>query len=164
MTGPNQDGALDRRRLREMFAPQTRYVSSKIMPLDDAIRAHVKPGMTIHFGYTGARPMAASNALVRVFAGTKPGFWVVCAGMVANQASLVSEGLLRKMTVSFVGENYPDRFAAPRLSASDRCQGGRDREPVAAADRAAACRWGFRLPLRPHAGAGRKLDGRKSGL
>ena len=107
MTGPNQDGALDRWRLREMFAPQTRYASSKVMPLDDAIRAHVKPGMTIHFGYTGARPMAASNALVRVFAGTKPGFWVVCAGMVANQASLVSEGLLRKMTVSFVGENYP---------------------------------------------------------
>lgn len=107
MTGDGKGGALDRRRLREMFAPQTHYTSSKVMPLDDAIRAHVEPGMTIHFGYTGARPMAASNALVRVFAGTKPGFRVVCAGLVANQASLVSEGLLRKMIVSFVGENYP---------------------------------------------------------
>jgi acyl CoA:acetate/3-ketoacid CoA transferase alpha subunit/acyl CoA:acetate/3-ketoacid CoA transferase beta subunit len=97
----------DRRRLREMFAPPTRYATSKVAPLDEAIRTHVKAGMTIHFGYTGARPMAASNALVRVFAGSKPGFWVVCAGMVANQASLASEGLLRKMTVSFVGENYP---------------------------------------------------------
>lgn len=107
MTGKPGGGPFDRRRLREMFAPQTRYASSKVMPLDDAIRAHVEPGMTIHFGYTGARPMAASNALVRVFAGTRPNFRVVCAGMVANQASLVSEGLLRKMTVSFVGENYP---------------------------------------------------------
>jgi acyl CoA:acetate/3-ketoacid CoA transferase alpha subunit len=97
----------DRARLRTMFAPPTRYATSKVAPLDDAIRTHVKPGMTIHFGYTGARPMAASNALVRVFAGTKPGFHIVSAGMVANQASLVSEGLLRKMTVSFVGENYP---------------------------------------------------------
>lgn len=107
MTGEAKGGAFDRRGLREMFAPQTRYASSKVMPLDDAIRRHVKPGMTIHFGYTGARPMAASNALVRVFAGTKPDFQVVCAGLVANQASLVSQRLLRKMTVSFVGENYP---------------------------------------------------------
>lgn len=107
MRSHDSGGVPDRRRLREMFAPQTHYTSSKVMPLDDAIRAHVKPGMIIHFGYTGARPMAASNALVRVFAGTRPDFHVVCAGMVANQASLVSEGLLRKMTVSFVGENYP---------------------------------------------------------
>ncbi|WP_210483564.1 CoA-transferase [Microvirga antarctica] len=101
------DSVYDRRRLREMFAPPSRYATSKVMPLDVAIAKHVKAGMTIHFGYTGARPMAASNALVRAFAGTKPNFWVVCAGMVANQASLVSEGLIRKMTVSFVGENYP---------------------------------------------------------
>ena len=72
MTGGTKGGALDRRRLREMFAPQTRYASSKVMPLDDAIRTHVKPGMTIHFGYTGARPMAASNALVRVSPARSP--------------------------------------------------------------------------------------------
>ena len=104
---PPDEPVYDRRRLREMFKPPSRYATSKVMPLDAAINRHVKAGMTIHFGYTGARPMAASNALVRAFAGTKPEFWVVCAGMVANQASLVSEGLLRKMTVSFVGENYP---------------------------------------------------------
>jgi acyl CoA:acetate/3-ketoacid CoA transferase alpha subunit/acyl CoA:acetate/3-ketoacid CoA transferase beta subunit len=97
----------DRRRLREMFTPQSRYAHSKVMALDDAIRTHVKPEMTIHFGYTGARPMAASNALVRVFAGTRPQFTIVGAGFVSNQASLVSEGLVKRMTVSFVGENYP---------------------------------------------------------
>ncbi|MEH2474437.1 acyl CoA:acetate/3-ketoacid CoA transferase alpha subunit/acyl CoA:acetate/3-ketoacid CoA transferase beta subunit [Nitrobacteraceae bacterium AZCC 2161] len=97
----------DRRRLREMFAPQTLYVGSKVMPLDDAIRTFVKPEMIVHFGYTGARPMAASNALVRVFAGTHPKFSIVSAGLVSNQASLVSEGLVKRMTVSFVGENYP---------------------------------------------------------
>jgi acyl CoA:acetate/3-ketoacid CoA transferase alpha subunit/acyl CoA:acetate/3-ketoacid CoA transferase beta subunit len=106
-SNPRDAEVYDRRRLREMFAPQSRYMRSKVMPLDDAIRAHVKPGMTIHFGYTGARPMAASNALVRVFAGTRPQFSIVGAGFVSNQASLVSESLVKRMTVSFVGENYP---------------------------------------------------------
>ena len=45
MTGGTKGGALDRRRLREMFAPQARYASSNVMPLDGAIRAHVKPGI-----------------------------------------------------------------------------------------------------------------------
>jgi len=99
--------AYDRQHLRELFAPQSSYASNKVLPLDEAIRRHVKAGMLIHFGYTGARPMAASNALVRVFAGTDPKFSIVSAGLVSNQASLVSERLVRRMTVSFVGENYP---------------------------------------------------------
>ena len=116
-------GTYDRRRLREMFAPPTSYATSKVMPLDDAIRKHVKAGMTVHFGYTGARPMAASNALVRVFAGTSPDFWIVCAGMVANQASLVSQNLVKKMTVSFVGENYPT--ASPNKIFQEAINSGR---------------------------------------
>jgi acyl CoA:acetate/3-ketoacid CoA transferase alpha subunit/acyl CoA:acetate/3-ketoacid CoA transferase beta subunit len=106
-SNPSAADIYDRRRLREMFAPQVRYARSKVMPLDEAIRTHVKPEMTVHFGYTGARPMAASNALVRAFAGTRPQFTIVSAGLVSNQASLVSEGLVKRMTVSFVGENYP---------------------------------------------------------
>lgn len=96
-----------------MFAPQSHYTESKVTELDDAIRTLVTPGMTVHFGYTGARPMAASNALVRVFSGTRPNFWIVGAGLVANQASLVSEGLVRKLTVSFAGENYPTASPNP---------------------------------------------------
>jgi len=51
--------------------------------------------------------MAASNALVRCFAGSQPGFTISSAGLVANQTALVSEKLVRKLVVSFAGENYP---------------------------------------------------------
>ena len=113
----------DRRWLRDMFSPTVRYATSKLVPLDEAIRTHVKPGMLLHFGYTGARPMAASNALVRVFAGTNPGFSIVSAGLVANQASLVSTGIVKKLTVSFVGENYPT--ASPNRIFQEAINSGR---------------------------------------
>ncbi len=71
---PAATGTDDRSRLREMFAPSKSYADSKIMQLGDAIRKHFKAGLTVHFGYAGATPMAASNALVRVFAGTRPDF------------------------------------------------------------------------------------------
>lgn len=61
----------------------------------------------LHFGYNQARAMALSNALVRVFAHSDPGFTIVAAGLVANQAAMFSTGLIRKLIVSFVGENYP---------------------------------------------------------
>ncbi|QDY98964.1 glutaconate CoA-transferase [Nitratireductor mangrovi] len=99
----------DREALRAMFAEPAdgRFGRSKVMPLDDAIRAHVEPGMLLHFAYSEGRPMAASNALVRVFAGRDPGFTIVSAGLVANQASLVTERIAKRLIVSFVGENYP---------------------------------------------------------
>lgn len=143
------DTVYDRRHLREMFAPISRYATSKVATLDEAIRTHIKPGMAIHFGYTGARPMAASNALVRVFAGTNPGFWVICAGMVANQASLVSEGLIKKMTVSFVGENYPT--ASPHRIFQDAINSGRveieNQSLLVIAQRLAAGACGFPFAL-----------------
>ncbi len=105
MTSPN----LNRTSLRELFAGanKNRPQTTKVMELDAAIRKHVTPGMTLHFSYSEGRPMATSNALVRSFAGTKPGFTVISAGLVSNQAALISEKIVSKLIVSFVGENYP---------------------------------------------------------
>lgn len=99
----------DRAALRAMFAApaEGHFGKGKLSPLDVAIRAHVEPGMMLHFAYSEGRPMASSNALVRVFAGKEPGFTIVSAGLVSNQASLVTEKIVRKLIVSFVGENYP---------------------------------------------------------
>jgi acyl CoA:acetate/3-ketoacid CoA transferase alpha subunit/acyl CoA:acetate/3-ketoacid CoA transferase beta subunit len=100
---------MDRSALRAMFdpPPAADRSRSKVAKLEDAIRGHVRPGMTLHFAYSEGRPMAASNALVRVFAGSSPAFTIISAGLVSNQAALVTEGIVRKLIVSFVGENYP---------------------------------------------------------
>lgn len=99
-------GMLDRAALRTMFV-EPRLASGKVMRLEDAIGTFVEPGMMLHFAYSEGRPIAAGNALVRVFAGREPGFTVVSAGLVGAQAALVTEKIVRKLIVCFVGENYP---------------------------------------------------------
>jgi acyl CoA:acetate/3-ketoacid CoA transferase alpha subunit len=90
-----------------MFEAPDVYRENKVRPVEDALRTYVRPGMMLHFGYNQARAMALSNALVRAFGGTKPGFTIVSAGLVANQAAMFSAGIVKKLIVSFVGENYP---------------------------------------------------------
>lgn len=99
---------LNRESLRRLFAPpQPGRLPSKVRPLEEAIRTFVKPGMALHFAYSEGRPMATSNALVRCFSGTSPEFTIISAGLVSNQAALVSERIATRLIVSFVGENYP---------------------------------------------------------
>lgn len=95
--------------LRRLFATPAAgdCRQDKVAPLEAALRAHVKPGMMLHFAYSEGRPMAIGNALVRCFAGTDPAFTIVSAGLVGHQAALVTEKLARRLIVSFVGENYP---------------------------------------------------------
>lgn len=95
------------RDLESMFAPPQRYAIDKRCTIDEALRRHVRPGMTLHFAYNQARPMGLTNALVRVFADTDPGFTIVGAGFVSNQAAMFSTGIVKKLIASFVGENYP---------------------------------------------------------
>ena len=51
--------------------------------------------------------MAIGHALVRCFSGSRPGFTISSAGLVGCQAALVTQGLVKRLLVSFVGENYP---------------------------------------------------------
>ncbi|MEX0954986.1 MAG: CoA-transferase [Rhizobiaceae bacterium] len=111
---------LDREGLRQLFAevPGSRLGGSKVMPLEDAIGKFVEPGMTLHLAYSEGRPMASCNALVRAFAGKAPKFTIVSAGLVGNQAAMVTEGLVAKLLVSFVGENYPTPAPNPIFQAA----------------------------------------------
>lgn len=86
-------------------------VTSKVVPLDEALRDLVRPGDHLHLAYAQARPICATTALVREFAGTRPGFTVSTGGLVSSQASLVSQGLVDRLIGSFIGDNYPN--AAP---------------------------------------------------
>jgi acyl CoA:acetate/3-ketoacid CoA transferase alpha subunit/acyl CoA:acetate/3-ketoacid CoA transferase beta subunit len=88
---------------------------SKLADLGDAIERFVRSGATVHIGYSDARPNAALQELTRRFAGTDPQFTIVSAGLVNLQHALVELGLVRKLIVSFAGENYPVARPNPAL-------------------------------------------------
>ena len=75
----------------EKFEPTKVSSIGKVMPLEVALSKYIKPGMSLHFAYSQGRPMAASNALVRVFKGKDPKFTFISSGIVANQTALVKE-------------------------------------------------------------------------
>jgi acyl CoA:acetate/3-ketoacid CoA transferase alpha subunit/acyl CoA:acetate/3-ketoacid CoA transferase beta subunit len=89
--------------------------TSKLADLGDAIDRFVHPGATVHIGYSDARPNAALQELTRRFAGTDPQFTIVSAGLVNIQHALIELGLVRKLIVSFAGENYPVARPNPAL-------------------------------------------------
>ncbi|MER7003293.1 CoA-transferase [Dactylosporangium sp. NPDC000555] len=97
------------------FALPVEEGASKVQDLATAVRAFVEPGMTLHVGYSDARPNAALLEIARAFAGRDPGFTLVTAGLVNIQHALVELGLVRKVVASFAGENYPVARPNPAL-------------------------------------------------
>jgi acyl CoA:acetate/3-ketoacid CoA transferase alpha subunit/acyl CoA:acetate/3-ketoacid CoA transferase beta subunit len=89
--------------------------TSKRADLGDAIERFVHPGATVHVGYSDARPNAALQELTRRFVGRNPEFTIVSAGLVNLQHALIELGLVRKLIVSFAGENYPVARPNPAL-------------------------------------------------
>jgi acyl CoA:acetate/3-ketoacid CoA transferase alpha subunit/acyl CoA:acetate/3-ketoacid CoA transferase beta subunit len=80
---------------------------SKIMPLSDAVHRYLRPGMTVHVGYSTARPNAAQIEMVRQFAGTDSPFTLVTAGLASVQHALIASGVVNHVIAAFAGENYP---------------------------------------------------------
>ncbi len=76
----------------------------KVCPLDEAIRNHVKKGMSIGFAGRGG---ALINQLIREFWGKAPEFTIINTGITATALSLVHGGLARKVITSFIGDVYP---------------------------------------------------------
>jgi acyl CoA:acetate/3-ketoacid CoA transferase alpha subunit/acyl CoA:acetate/3-ketoacid CoA transferase beta subunit len=89
--------------------------ASKLADLGEAIDRFVHPGAIVHIGYSDARPNALLHELTRRFSGTDPQFTVVSAGLVNLQHALIEIGLVRKLIVSFAGENYPVPRPNPAL-------------------------------------------------
>ena len=92
--------------LAEHFAP-TPDGEDKRLPLAEAVRRFVEPGMHLHLAYCGARPNAAVAEVVRAFHGTSPGFTVSAHGLVNSQLALLADGLVSRLIAAYVGENYP---------------------------------------------------------
>lgn len=93
--------------VKQRFALATNEGTSKLMPLDEAIRRFVRPGSMVHAAYADSRPNAALFGLVRSFAGTDAGLTLVTAGLVNAQVALVETGVVTRLIASFAGENFP---------------------------------------------------------
>ncbi|UCD21279.1 MAG: CoA transferase subunit A, partial [Chloroflexota bacterium] len=76
----------------------------KICPLDEAIRKHVRKGMSIGFAGRGG---ALLNQLIREFWDKDPGFTIINNGVTATVLSLIHGRLVKKIIASFIGDVYP---------------------------------------------------------
>jgi len=82
----------------------------KLCPLDEAIRRHVKKGMSIHFAGRGG---ALFYQLVREFWGKKPDFTIINNSVTATILSLIQGKMVKKIIASFVGDPYPSSGPNP---------------------------------------------------
>ncbi len=80
---------------------------SKIIPLGQAMRHHVQPGMTIHLGLACIPPLAIIYELIRQFKGKDPRFTLVTLGLTTVFSLLVHTGLIRKAITTLLGDSYP---------------------------------------------------------
>jgi acyl CoA:acetate/3-ketoacid CoA transferase alpha subunit len=76
----------------------------KVCPLDEAIRTHVKKGMSIGFAGRGG---ALFNQLVREFWDKNPEFTIINNGITATVLSLIHGRLAKKIIASYIGDVYP---------------------------------------------------------
>lgn len=81
---------------------------SKIMPLAEAVRQFVRPGMSLYFGGSWAFPNAALYEIIRQFARRDPQFTLILStGGAASAGPFLAAGLARRVIAAFLGDGYP---------------------------------------------------------
>lgn len=81
---------------------------SKVIPLADAIRAFVRPGMSLYFGGAWAFPNAALFEIIRQFAARDPRFTLLLStGGATSAAPFLAAGLAQRVVAAFLGDGYP---------------------------------------------------------
>jgi acyl CoA:acetate/3-ketoacid CoA transferase alpha subunit/acyl CoA:acetate/3-ketoacid CoA transferase beta subunit len=98
---------------RRFGGPLHASAVDKRLPLAEAVRRFVAPGMRINVAYLQGRPNALVHELARVFRGSDPRFEFYGSSLVSNFAVLVQQKLLRRAIVSFVGEGIPTPGPSP---------------------------------------------------
>ena len=93
-----------RQLLGRYFKPELMEGTSKVKPLDEAIREHIKPGMHIYFAYL---PFALTYEVIRQFNNRKGDFTVSCLGGVENIVIMATAGLVKRIIASYLGSILP---------------------------------------------------------
>jgi acyl CoA:acetate/3-ketoacid CoA transferase alpha subunit/acyl CoA:acetate/3-ketoacid CoA transferase beta subunit len=90
-----------------VITEKVRQSSDKIMPLDEAVKASIRPGMLIHTGQTNIRWCSAIYyEIARQFWGCKADLTLVGISLNFPQAVLVHGGIVRKIITSYCGDPY----------------------------------------------------------
>lgn len=95
----------------------------KVLPLDELVRRHVRPRMTLHLSTAHVRSYAPAYELMRQFWGRAPGFTIAAIGLTGPWTGLVHGGLARRVVTTFCGENYPSPAPSPLVDAAWRAGG-----------------------------------------
>lgn len=81
--------------------------STKVIPLDEALRQAIRPGMKLHVTM-GNDPNAALRELIRQYWGKKPDFTLISSGVTTPYLiSLVCSGLVKKVITTNCSYTYP---------------------------------------------------------
>ncbi len=106
--------------LRDVIPLKPAEGKSKIIPLDQALRQHVQPGMTIHLGTACIPPFGIIYELVRQFKAKDPRFTLVTLGLSTMYSLLVHAGMIGKAITTFLGDSYPSPAPNPVFQSAFR--------------------------------------------
>lgn len=77
------------------------------MPLDEAVRCFVRPGMALHSAITHHFSYAALYEIMRQFWKKDPGFTLISLGARMHGILMMRGGMLKKIVSTFCGDVYP---------------------------------------------------------
>jgi len=80
---------------------------SKIIPLEQAVRQYIKPGMDLHFAFAHSRAHAVAMEIVRQFRQQPMHLTLTATGILEYGIMLSWAGLVDKMIAGFIGDTYP---------------------------------------------------------
>ena len=106
--------------LREIIPLHSIEGQSKVMPLSEAIRRHVEPGLCLHLGTASTPAIAFIYELCRLFRGKDPRFSLVTLGLTTVFSLLVHSGLIRNAVTTYLGDSYPSPGPNPVFQRSFR--------------------------------------------
>ncbi|MBP1719222.1 MAG: glutaconate CoA-transferase, subunit [Deltaproteobacteria bacterium] len=83
------------------------------MPLAEAIRRYVRPGMMIHLGTASTPAIAFIYEICRLFRRKDPQFCLITLGLTTVFSLLVHLGLIRRAVTTYLGDSYPSPAPNP---------------------------------------------------
>ncbi|MDD5747838.1 MAG: hypothetical protein PHP64_02115 [Actinomycetota bacterium] len=100
-------GELDEVIRKQIEVSEGGHKANKVMPLEEAVRKFVRPGMSIHVGHSYACPSAACREIIRQFWGKNPNFTLSTLGFISDLALFFFGNLVKRTIATFYGDSYP---------------------------------------------------------
>jgi acyl CoA:acetate/3-ketoacid CoA transferase alpha subunit/acyl CoA:acetate/3-ketoacid CoA transferase beta subunit len=93
--------------IEKKFSMPKNEGQNKLADLSESIREHIKPGMSLYFGFFHSRAYAIAYEIARQFWGQSPNFELVAAGVLEYGVILLQGGMVKKIIAAFGGNTYP---------------------------------------------------------